>query len=162
MKLSFLGFLLLPLPLLLFLLPLCQPSLRLSFLISSSSRFSWGLSSFCKSDQRLGVDSVVNSWQKHTETRDCFSRGDDFQKSLSGPHSWSSEIICLGTKISPVWPSKSKGSSGGSGEWGTVGRTGASLLRETAVSRRSSGMWLGSGERHKQRDLLCFTIMQRA
>lgn len=68
----------------------------------------------------------------------------------------------MATKGSPVWPSKSKGSSGGSGEWGTAGRTGASSLRETAVSRRSSGMWLGSGERHKQRDLLCFTIMQRA
>lgn len=46
----------------------------------------------------------------------------------------------MATKGSPVWPSKSKGSSGGSGEWGTVGRTGASSLRETAVSRRSSGM----------------------
>lgn len=49
-------------------------------------------------------------------------------------------IKIMATKSSPVWPSKAKGSSGGSGEWGTVGRTGASSLRETAVSRRSCGM----------------------
>lgn len=59
-----------------------------------------------------------------------------------------------GTKISPVWPSRSEGSSGGSGEWETVGWTGASSLREAAVSRRSSGMWLGSGGRQTKRSFM--------
>lgn len=68
---------------------------------------------------------MVNSWQKQTETRDCFSRGDDFHKSLTGPHSWSSEIICLGTKIShPSGPLSPRGLLGGlvnGGQWGGQG-----------------------------------------
>lgn len=65
---------------------------------------------------------------------------------------------------SPAWPcmciwvsGRSRGACGG----GTEGPSGASSERGMAVSRRSSGMWLGSGGRHTQRDLLCYTIMQQ-
>lgn len=62
---------------------------------------------------------------------------------------------------SPAWPCKSIGSSGRSSGRGTAGLSGASTQRGMAVSRRSSGMWPGSGGRHAQRDLLCSTIMQK-
>lgn len=68
----------------------------------------------------------------------------------------------LGPEDSPAWPCKFTVSSGRSGGWGAAGWTGASSVRGTAVSRRGSGMWLGSGGRHTQRDLLCFAIMQQA
>lgn len=67
-----------------------------------------------------------------------------------------------GADDSPAWSDMSIGSSGRSGGRGAAGLTGASSERGTAVSRRSSGMWLGSGGRRAQRDLLCFTIMQQA
>lgn len=66
-----------------------------------------------------------------------------------------------GTNNSPAWACKSFGSSGSSCGRGTVGPSGASSERGTTVSRRSSGMWLGSEGRHAQRDLLCPTIMQQ-
>lgn len=66
-----------------------------------------------------------------------------------------------GRDDSPAWPCESAGSSGRSGGRGTAGPSGASSERGTAVSRRSSGMWPGSGGRRAQRDLLCSTIMQQ-
>lgn len=50
LELSFPGFLLLPLPPLLFLLPLSQPSLLLGLFAFSSRRFAWCFSSFCRSE----------------------------------------------------------------------------------------------------------------
>lgn len=70
-------------------------------------------------------------------------------------------VMVGGLNDSPAWPCKSTGSSGRSGGRGTAGPSGASSERGTAVSRRSSGMWPGSGGRHAQRDLLCSTIMQQ-
>ena len=66
-----------------------------------------------------------------------------------------------GPSDSPAGPCKSIGSSGRSCGRGTAGPSGASSVRGTAVSRRSSGMCPGSGGRHAQRDLLCGTIMQQ-
>ncbi|PWA31187.1 hypothetical protein CCH79_00002705 [Gambusia affinis] len=45
------------------------------------------------------------------------------------------------------WLCESAGSSGRSWGWGLAGPLGASSERGTAVSRRSSGMWPGSGGR---------------
>lgn len=50
-----------------------------------------------------------------------------------------------GANHSPAWFSETARSSGRSCGRGTSGPSGAPAVRGTAVSRRSSGMWLGSG-----------------
>lgn len=86
---------------------------------------------------------IMRSIMNSPEPRFCFSRG---------------------TNHLPVWPWvsmwASRRSCGGSGR-GSVGWSGASSERGTAVSRRSSGMWLRSGGRQAQRNLLCSTIIQQ-
>lgn len=97
--------------------------------------------------------------------RDSDSQTDGVQWRVAILVIWGQRRLCArnrGTNDSPAWPCKSTGSSGRSGGRGAEGPSGASSERGTAVSRRSSGMWLGSGGRHAQRDLLCFTIMQQA
>lgn len=63
LKLSFPGFLLFPLPPLLFLLPLSQPSLLLGLFVFSSRRFAWCFSSFCRSEWLGEVVALIHRSQ---------------------------------------------------------------------------------------------------